>query len=44
MKLKTILKFDTGADVFKKMIIALAFTAVFVLVTGVYFLAVNFYH
>lgn len=36
--MKTILKFDTGADGFKKMIIVLAITAVIVLITGIYFL------
>ena len=34
----TILKFDTGADGFQKMIYVLAFTAVVVLLWGIYFL------
>jgi len=37
-RLRMILKFDTGADGFKKMIFVLAFGAVFVLLSGVYFL------
>ena len=36
--MKTILKFDTGADGFKKMIIVLAVTAVILLTIGIYFL------
>jgi len=36
--IRMILKFDTGADVFKKMIIVLAVGAVIVLFSGVYFL------
>lgn len=36
--MRTILKFDTGADGFKKMIIVLAVTAVLVLIAGIYFL------
>lgn len=36
--MKTILKFDTGADGFKKMIIVLAITAVIILVLGFYFI------
>jgi competence protein ComGC len=38
--MKTILKFDTGADGFKKMMIVLAVVAVLVLLFGIYFLAV----
>lgn len=37
-RVKTILKFDTGADGFKKMIYVLAVTAVAVLILGIYFL------
>ncbi len=40
--MRTILKFDTGADGFKKMIYVLAFMAVVVLVCGVYFLITTF--
>ena len=36
--MRTILKFDTGADGFLKMIYVLAVTAVGVLVIGIYFL------
>ncbi len=36
--MRMILKFDTGADGFKKMIFVLAFAAVGVLVLGIYFL------
>ena len=36
--MRTILKFDTGADGFKKMMIVLGVTAVIVLVVGIYFL------
>ena len=36
--LKTVIKFDTGADGFLKMIIVLAVGAVIVLIVGVYFL------
>lgn len=36
--MKTILKFDTGADGFMKMIYVLAVTAVVVLILGVIFL------
>ena len=36
--MKTILKFDTGADGFKKMMIVLGVTAIAVLIIGVYFL------
>ena len=37
-KMKTILKFDTGADGFKKMMIVLGVAAVVVLGVGIYFL------
>ena len=37
-KLRMILKFDTGADGFQKMIYVLAITAVVVLVWGLYFI------
>lgn len=40
--MRTILKFDTGADGFMKMIHVLAFTAGMVLTAGIYFLAVTF--
>ena len=40
--MRTILKFDTGADGFKKMIYVLAVTAVLVLILGVYFLITTF--
>lgn len=36
--MKTILKFDTGADGFKRMIIVLAFVAIVLLFVGIYFL------
>jgi hypothetical protein len=36
--MKTILKFDTGADGFMKMIMVLAVTSVLVLILGGYFL------
>ena len=36
--MRTILKFDTGADGFKKMMIVLGAAAVVVLVVGIYFL------
>jgi hypothetical protein len=36
--LKTILKFDVGADGFQKMIYVLAACAVLVLVVGIYFI------
>jgi hypothetical protein len=42
MKLKTILKFDTGADGFLKMIYVLAAMAVVVLICGIYFLSTTF--
>ena len=38
--MKTILKFDTGADGFKQMMIVLAIIAALVLVFGLYFLNV----
>lgn len=41
--MRTILKFDTGADGFKKMIYVLTLTAVVVLVVGIYFL-INVVH
>ena len=36
--MKTILKFDTGADGFKRMMIVLGVAAITVLIIGVYFL------
>ena len=36
--MRTLLKFDTGADGFKMMIYVLAFTAAAVLILGIYFL------
>ena len=36
--MRMILKFDTGADGFKKMIYVLSFTAAGVLILGIYFL------
>jgi hypothetical protein len=36
--MKTILKFDTGADGFKKMMLVLAVVAVILLALGAYFL------
>ncbi len=42
MDVRTILKFDTGADGFQKMICVLALTAVGVLLLGVYFVFVVF--
>ena len=36
--MRTVLKFDTGADGFKKMMIVLGVTAIAVLIIGVYFL------
>ncbi len=42
-KLRMILKFDTGADGFLKMIYVLAISAVVVLVVGIYFL-LFYYH
>ena len=38
--MKTILKFDTGADGFKKMMLVLAITATLVLIFGIYFISV----
>jgi len=37
-KMRMILKFDTGADGFKKMVIVLGVAAVVVLAIGIYFL------
>jgi len=42
MKLKTILKFDTGADGFKAMMVVLAFFALCTLLAGIYFLVFVF--
>ena len=42
MKLKTILKFDTGADGFKAMMLVLAFFALCTLLAGIYFLVFMF--
>ena len=42
MKIKKIMKFDTGADGFLKMIYVLAITAIIVLITGIYFLSTTF--
>ena len=36
--MRTIMKFDVGADGFKKMMIVLGMTAIAVLIIGVYFL------
>ena len=36
--MRMILKFDTGADGFKKMVYVLAMTAVIVLLFGIYFI------
>lgn len=36
--MKTILKFDTGADGFKRMMVVLAIGSIFVLAIGVYFI------
>jgi len=41
-KVKTILKFDSGADGFQGMIYVLAATAIFVLILGAYFLVTTF--
>ena len=38
--IKTILKFDTGADGFQKMIYVLAIGAMIVLIAGIYFINV----
>lgn len=40
--MRTILKFDTGADGFKAMIYVLVFTAIVVLITGSVFLIITF--
>ena len=40
--MRTILKFDTGADGFLKMIYVLAVIAVVVLITGIIFLKTTF--
>ena len=40
--MKTILKFDTGADGFQGMIYVLAITALMVLTLGIYFLITTF--
>ena len=40
--MRTILKFDTGADGFKKMIYVLAFMAVVVLLAGIIFMMTTF--
>ena len=40
--MKTILKFDTGADGFQAMMIVLALTAAIVLGLGIYFLVTTF--
>lgn len=37
-RLKTILKFDVGADGFKKMVYVLAASALLVLIIGIYFI------
>jgi len=42
MKMKTILKFDTGADGFLKMIFVLAGLSVTVLGLGIYFIVTTF--
>ncbi len=41
-KLRTILKFDTGADGFLKMIYVLAFLMILTLVVGIYFVVTTF--
>ena len=41
-KLRTILKFDTGADGFQKMIYVLAVTAIVVLLSGICFFIFEF--
>ena len=38
--MKTVMKFDVGADGFKKMMIVLGITAIAVLMIGIYFLNV----
>lgn len=40
--MRTILKFDTGADGFQKMICVLAFMAVVVLTAGIIFIKTTF--
>jgi len=40
--MKTIVKFDTGADGFLKMIYVLAFMAILLLIVGGYFLLTTF--
>ena len=40
--MKTIIKFDSGADGFQGMIYVLSVTAVIVLILGAYFLITNF--
>jgi len=40
--MRTILKFDTGADGFQKMIYVLAFMAVVVLIAGITFIRSTF--
>ena len=40
--MRTILKFDTGADGFQAMIVVLAVTAAMVLAIGIYFLSTTF--
>ena len=40
--MRTILKFDTGADGFQKMIYVLAFMAVVVLIAGIIFIKITF--
>ncbi len=40
--MRTILKFDTGADGFQKMIYVLAFMAVVVLIAGIIFIKSTF--
>lgn len=40
--MRTILKFDTGADGFQKMIYVLAFMAVVVLIAGIIFIRSTF--
>ena len=37
-EMRTILKFDTGADGFKKMMVVLGVTAVVILAVGIYFI------
>ena len=42
MKIKNVLKFDTGRDGFEKMILVLAVTSFLVLGLGVYFILTTF--